>query len=39
MSLYLCYYLRLNDKKYRKVLSSELEEKKLFSDFMKIPEN
>ena len=37
MTLYLCYYLRLNDKKYREELSFRLN--KIFGDFLKIPEN
>ena len=36
MTLYLCYYLRLNDKKCRNQLSKELEN--IFKDFCKIPE-
>ena len=36
MTLYLCYYLRLNDKNCRIELSKELEN--LFGDFSKIPE-
>ena len=37
MTLYLCYYLRLNDKKVRAELSEEL--KNIFNDFLRIPEN
>ena len=37
MTLYLCYYLRLNDKKYRDELSTALES--IFEDFMKVPES
>ena len=37
MTLYLCYYLRLNEKKYRDELSTRLEN--IFDDFLKVPEN
>ena len=39
MTLYLCYYLRLNEKKVRKELAKELQTKKIFDDFLRIPEN
>ena len=34
MTLYLCYYLRLNEKKYRDELSTRLEN--IFDDFLKV---
>ena len=38
ISLFICYYLRLPDKKSRKELEEELNSKKFFeSDFLKIP--
>ena len=37
MTLYLCYYLRLNDKNCRIELSKEL--KKIFDNFLEVPEN
>ncbi len=39
MTLYLCYYLRLNDKEYRKELATKLNKYYKGSDFLKTPEN
>ena len=39
MTLYLCYYLRLNDKGYRKELADKLKHFYKGSSFLKIPEN
>ena len=37
MTLYLCYYLRLNNKEYKEELSEKLNV--IFDDFLEIPEN
>ena len=39
MTLYLCYYLRLNDKEYRKELAGKLNKFYKGSNFLKTPEN
>ena len=39
LTLYLCYYLRLNDKEYRKELSEKLNKFYKGSNFLKTPEN
>ena len=39
MTLYLCYYLRLNDKEYRKQLAEKLKKYYKGSNFLKTPEN
>ena len=39
MTLYLCYYLRLNDKTYRKELAEKLKKFYPGSSFLKIPDN
>ena len=39
MTLYLCYYLRLNDKEYRKELAIDLNKFYDSNNFLKIPEN
>jgi len=39
LTLYLCYYLRLNDKGYRKELSNKLSKFYTSKCFLKIPEN
>ena len=39
MTLYLCYYLRLNDKAYRKELAEKLKQFYPGSSFLKIPDN
>ena len=39
MTLYLCYYLRLNDKDYRKELAEKLNKFYVDSNFLKAPEN
>jgi len=38
MTLYLCYYLRLNDKKYREELASNLQKFYKDSNFLRVPE-
>ena len=38
LTLYLCYYLRLNDKDYRKELSNKLKKFYYNSSFLKVPE-
>ena len=38
MTLYLCYYLRLNDKAYRKELAQQLKIFYQYSSFLKVPE-
>ena len=38
ITLYLCYYLRLNDKEYRKELARKLNKFYPLSNFLKIPE-
>ena len=38
MTLYLCYYLRLNDKAYRKELATKLKHFYPGSNFLKIPD-
>ena len=38
MTLYLCYYLRLNDKEYRKELAGRLKHFYPGSNFLKIPD-
>ena len=37
MTLYLCYYLRLNERKYRELFIEQL--KDIFNDFLLVPEN
>ena len=39
LTLYLCYYLRLNDKEYRKELCTKLNKFYKGSNFLKTPEN
>ena len=39
MTIYLCYYLRLNDKDYRKELASKLNQYYYSRNFLKTPEN
>ena len=39
LTLYLCYYLRLNDKDYRKELATKLNKFYDTKNFLKIPEN
>ena len=39
ITLYLCYYLRLNDKEYRKELAHQLNKFYNLSNFLKVPEN
>ena len=39
LTLYLCYYLRLNDKEYRKELAEKLKKFYKDSSFLRVPEN
>ena len=39
LTLYLCYYLRLNDKEYRKELANKLKDYYISKNFLKTPEN